>query len=207
MSEMSEAAVETKRLWLDFLTDEKLSAATRASKGNVDGALIALANTLIGLCAESLCNDVVFLKTGEASTFVRDDLFPGNVEDPGCRSAETSSVLFAGVEPISAVDEPVKKIFRRDVPRTKLDKQRYGGFPCHECKDWFADELEAATTDEEVDAIWVRVNRCCKHRQDTAQDEKGIWRSTRPKTPPDYWNLSFEVKNRLRKRSSPRSKC
>lgn len=206
---------EVRRVWVEFVTDERLSEAIRVSKGSLDGAIIVLANNIIRASTESLCGDVLRLTTGEMSTIQRDDLFDSSAQE--CVSPEEEAVPDQDesidlpqsstvrddprvTHPDSTVGEPPLKIFRRDVPRTKIDKNYYGGFPCRECKDWFADELDAAKTQKEVDEIWRRVNRCCKHRQDTAKDDKGIWRSTRPSTPPDYWNMSFEVKNRLKKK-------
>lgn len=50
------------------------------------------------------------------------------------------------------------------------------------------------------------MHRFCVHRQNTIIDKEGNVRDGRCKTPPDYWNMSFEVKSSLKYKRSKNSK-
>lgn len=95
----------------------------------------------------------------------------------------------------------MSSIFQREVPRSKTEKAAIPGLPCRECDGWWRQSLEYATNEEERQRAMDHLHKCCKHRQNTIMED-GQVKSGVPKTPPDYWNMSFEVKNSLAYRKS-----
>lgn len=95
---------------------------------------------------------------------------------------------------------------QRPVPRTKTEKKTIPGLTCRECDGWFQQSLACAKDDQERKEVVDRMHRFCVHRQNTIIDKDGNVRDGRCKSPPDYWNLSFEVTSSLKYKRSKNKK-